>query len=127
MKRPTQNVRWRGLASSCKLGGMRVAVFNVKSYDREYLTLANSQLPEAQRHELVWLEPHLTLDTVALAVGAHRLCAYSQRDGVQRQVRFQPYEFVTLSLRQLRIGQSQVLTIVTFDVEHGNSHAAQFA
>jgi D-lactate dehydrogenase len=55
---------------------MRVAVFNVKSYDREYLTLANSQLPEAQRHELVWLEPHLTLDTVALAVGAQAVCVF---------------------------------------------------
>ncbi len=55
---------------------MRVAVFNVKGYDREYLSLANSQLPEGQRHELIWLEPHLTLETVALAQGAQAVCVF---------------------------------------------------
>lgn len=55
---------------------MRVAVFNVKSYDREYLSLANSQLPEAQRHELSWFEPHLTADTATLAEGAQAVCVF---------------------------------------------------
>lgn len=55
---------------------MRVAVFNVKSYDREYLGLANSQLPEAQRHELSWFEPHLTIDTATLAEGAQAVCVF---------------------------------------------------
>lgn len=55
---------------------MRVAVFNVKSYDREYFALANSQLPETQRHELTWLEPHLSVDTVSLAQGADAVCVF---------------------------------------------------
>lgn len=55
---------------------MRVAVFNAKSYDREYFTLANSRLAETERHDLVWFEPHLTLDTVALAAGAQAVCVF---------------------------------------------------
>lgn len=55
---------------------MRVAVFNTKAYDREYFNLANAKLPEAERHELSWLDPHLTLDTVALARGAAAVCVF---------------------------------------------------
>jgi D-lactate dehydrogenase len=56
--------------------GMRIAFFNVKSYDREYFSLANTLLPETQRHEFVWLEPHLTIDTVALAQGCQAVCVF---------------------------------------------------
>lgn len=55
---------------------MRVAVFNVKSYDREYLGTANAELPESQRHELVWLTPRLSLQTAPLAQGCEAVCVF---------------------------------------------------
>lgn len=55
---------------------MRIAVFSVKSYDREYLTQANERLPEASRHEFVWLEARLTEETVALANACNAVCVF---------------------------------------------------
>lgn len=44
---------------------MRVAVFSSKAYDRDFLTEAN----RSAGHELTFLEPRLSLETVALATG----------------------------------------------------------
>lgn len=51
---------------------MRVAVFNTKSYDREFLSAANA----AGRHELVFFEPNLTAATAKLAEGFEVVCVF---------------------------------------------------
>jgi hypothetical protein len=51
---------------------MKVAVFNTKSYDRTFLTAANV----GGQHELVFFEPHLTLETSVLAAGFPAVCAF---------------------------------------------------
>ena len=50
---------------------MRVAVFSAKPYDEEYLAAANEG-----RHELRFLEPRLTVETIALAAGSPAVCAF---------------------------------------------------
>jgi D-lactate dehydrogenase len=51
---------------------MRVAVFNTKPYDREFLSAANA----AGRHELVFLEPLLSSVTAKLAEGCRAVCVF---------------------------------------------------
>lgn len=51
---------------------MKVAVFSTKSYDQKFLEAANTE----HGHELVFLEPRLTLDTCILATGAQSVCAF---------------------------------------------------
>ncbi len=51
---------------------MRVAVFSSKTYDREFLDKAN----RAGKHELVFLEPRLTRETVTLAQGFDAICVF---------------------------------------------------
>ncbi len=51
---------------------MRVAVFNTKPYDREFLSAANAD----GRHELVFLEPLLSPVTAKLADGFAAVCAF---------------------------------------------------
>ena len=50
---------------------MKVAVFSAKSYDREFLNLAN-----ASRHDLHFFEPHLNEKTAALAAGFQAVCVF---------------------------------------------------
>ncbi|TAE67372.1 MAG: 2-hydroxyacid dehydrogenase [Oscillatoriales cyanobacterium] len=50
---------------------MKVAVFSTKSYDRTFLTAAN-----ADKHELVFFEPRLNLETSVLAAGFPAVCAF---------------------------------------------------
>jgi D-lactate dehydrogenase len=50
---------------------MRVVVFSAKPHDRVFLTEAN-----AGRHELVFLEPRLVLETAKLAAGAEAVCLF---------------------------------------------------
>lgn len=50
---------------------MRVVVFSTKSYDRQFLSEAN-----AGKHELVFLEPRLALETASLAAGAQAVCLF---------------------------------------------------
>ncbi|MBN1183014.1 MAG: 2-hydroxyacid dehydrogenase [Bacteroidales bacterium] len=50
---------------------MKIAVFNTKSYDREYLDAANNS-----KHELKYLKPELTSDTAGLAKGYDGICAF---------------------------------------------------
>jgi len=51
---------------------MRVAVFSSKPHDIDFLGAANARYG----HELVFLEPRLTLDTVALAEGYPAVCPF---------------------------------------------------
>ena len=55
---------------------MRVAVFSTKAYDRQFLLAANEQ----HRHDLVFLESRLSLDTVALSAGCGAVCAFVNDD-----------------------------------------------
>ncbi|MFR9779543.1 2-hydroxyacid dehydrogenase [Micromonospora sp. MS34] len=55
---------------------MRVAVFSTKPYDRDFLTTANA----AAGHDLVLLEPRLSVETAALAAGADAVCAFVNDD-----------------------------------------------
>jgi D-lactate dehydrogenase len=51
---------------------MRVAVFSTKAYDRHFLEAANG----IHGHELVFYEPRLTQETVALAAGFPAVCVF---------------------------------------------------
>lgn len=51
---------------------MRVAVFSTKAYDRQFLQRA----AERAGHELVFLEPRLTLQTTVLARGFPAICSF---------------------------------------------------
>jgi D-lactate dehydrogenase len=55
---------------------MRVAVFSTKPYDEEFLHRANDDAG----HELVFLEPRLTVRTVPLATEAPAVCAFVNDD-----------------------------------------------
>ncbi|MCP3783024.1 2-hydroxyacid dehydrogenase [Micromonospora sp. A3M-1-15] len=55
---------------------MRVAVFSTKPYDRDFLAEANA----AAGHDLVLLEPRLSVETAALAAGADAVCAFVNDD-----------------------------------------------
>lgn len=54
---------------------MRVAIFNTKTYDRQFLEAANEQ------HTLTFLEPRLTRETVSLAAGHDAVCLFVNDDG----------------------------------------------
>jgi D-lactate dehydrogenase len=51
---------------------MRVAVFNTKAYDQRFLERANTHF----NHELLFLEPHLNLQTARLAEGCEVVCTF---------------------------------------------------
>ncbi|MFI7282234.1 2-hydroxyacid dehydrogenase [Micromonospora chersina] len=55
---------------------MRVAVFSTKPYDRDFLAEANA----TAGHDLVLLEPRLSVETAALAAGADAVCAFVNDD-----------------------------------------------
>ena len=50
---------------------MKVAVFSARKYDIEFLNAAN-----ASRHELHFLEPHLSGETAHLAKGFDAVCVF---------------------------------------------------
>jgi len=60
---------------------MRTAVFSTKGYDRQFMEAANGEA----RHELVFLEPRLGMETVRLADGFPALCAFVH-DALERPV-----------------------------------------
>jgi D-lactate dehydrogenase len=51
---------------------MKVAVFNTKAYDRQFLEAANSP----KQHELVFFEPRINQDTAILAAGYPAVCVF---------------------------------------------------
>lgn len=55
---------------------MRVAVYNAKSYDQQFLSAANL----GHGHDLVFLEPRLSVETAPLAAGANAVCAFVNDD-----------------------------------------------
>jgi len=59
---------------------MRIAVFSTKPYDRRFLDQANQA-----RHELVYLDPRLTVETAPLAAGFRGICAFVN-DKLDREV-----------------------------------------
>lgn len=60
---------------------LRVAVFSTKPYDQFFLNAAN----QSHGHELIFLEPRLTSETVPLAEGFPVVCVFVN-DQVDRQV-----------------------------------------
>ncbi|MGP9814235.1 2-hydroxyacid dehydrogenase [Rhodopseudomonas sp. NSM] len=62
---------------------MKVAVFNTKPYDRQFLAAANTK--DGDRHELRFLEPRLGLDTAQLSGDADAICAFVN-DGLDRSI-----------------------------------------
>lgn len=55
---------------------MRVAVYSTKPYDKEFLMAANT----GHHHELAFLEPRLSPETVSLSAGAGAVCAFVNDD-----------------------------------------------
>jgi D-lactate dehydrogenase len=55
---------------------MRVAVYSTKPYDKEFLLAANT----GHQHELVFLEPRLSPETVHFSAGAEAVCAFVNDD-----------------------------------------------
>ncbi|MEX0657568.1 MAG: 2-hydroxyacid dehydrogenase [Egibacteraceae bacterium] len=55
---------------------MKVGVFSTKAYDRQYLDRANGD----HGHDLVFLEPRLTVETAPLASGFDAVCAFVNDD-----------------------------------------------
>src|SRR5581483_2131043 len=53
-------------------GGMRVAVFSAKPYDRKFLNAAN----EKHGHDLTYLEARLSAETARLGAGFPTVCAF---------------------------------------------------
>ena len=51
---------------------MRIAVFNAKAYDRDFLSRANAE----GRHQLVFLEAHLDASSLPLAAGSEAICIF---------------------------------------------------
>lgn len=51
---------------------MKIAVFNTKAYDRQFLTQAN----EKAGHQLTFFEPHLNVQTALLASGFEAVCVF---------------------------------------------------
>jgi len=51
---------------------MRIAVFNTKPYDQQFLCTANTKY----HHELVFFEPHLSAKTAKLAEGFRTVCVF---------------------------------------------------
>ena len=51
---------------------MRIAVFNTKPHDQRFLEEANA----AHQHDLVFLEPHLSVHTARLAEGCAVICTF---------------------------------------------------
>jgi len=51
---------------------MKIAVFSSKSYDKQFLNLANKKYG----HELVYFEPQLNKDTAKLAAGFSAVCVF---------------------------------------------------
>lgn len=54
---------------------MKIAIFSSKSYDREFLDVANETQGE-NRHEFTFFEPRLTRETVSLAEGFQAVCVF---------------------------------------------------
>lgn len=53
---------------------MRIAVFSTKPYDRQFFELANAEAGAS--HQLIFLEPRLSVETVVLAAGAEAICVF---------------------------------------------------
>lgn len=87
---------------------MRIVVFSSKPHDVEFLTAANAPFG----HELTFLEPRLTLETVALAEGFEAVCPFVN-DELDRTV-----------LERLAKGGTHLLTLRSAGYSHVDVLAA---
>ena len=90
---------------------MKVAVFNTKSYDRQFLELANQN----HHHDLHFFAPNLTSDTAILAAGFPAVCVFIN-DSVDEEV-----------IRQLAAQGTQLIATRSAGFNHINLKAAQEA
>lgn len=88
---------------------MKIAVYSTKPYDREFLSAANHD----HRHELVFLESRLTLDTAPLAAGFKAVCVF---------VNDQPDEQV---LRVLHANGTQLIALRSAGFNHVDLNVAE--
>lgn len=88
---------------------MKVAVFNTKPYDREYLDRANA----GHGHELTFFEAHLVPETAILAAGHGAVCAFVN-DTVNAEV-----------LRQLAAGGTRLVALRSAGFNHVDLAAAR--
>jgi D-lactate dehydrogenase len=88
---------------------MKVAVFNTKPYDREYLDRANA----GHGHELTFFEAHLSPETAILATGHGAVCAFVN-DTVNAEV-----------LRQLAAGGTRLVALRSAGFNHVDLAAAR--
>jgi D-lactate dehydrogenase len=69
--------RWRRRRTSRSLvDAVRIGIFSAKRYDRESLSEVNASQAEDQRHELVFLETHLTQETAPIGAGYAAVCVF---------------------------------------------------
>ena len=87
---------------------MKIAVFSTKRYDREALDGANRR----HGHELVYLEPRLTPETAALAVGHDAVCPFVND------------ELSTRVLEKLAAGGVRLLTLRSAGYNHVDLRSA---
>jgi D-lactate dehydrogenase len=87
---------------------MKVAVFSSKPHDEQYLRAANAE----HGHDLAFLEPRLTAQTVALAEGSPCVCAFVN-DTLDRPV-----------LKQLAEGGTRLVALRSAGFNHVDLQAA---
>ncbi len=71
---------------------MKIAVFNTKSYDKQFLTKANA----GHGHDLTFFEVHLNTNTCKLAYGFEAVCAFVNDDLNQEVLKLLANEGVRL-------------------------------
>ncbi len=92
---------------------MRVAVFNTKPYDKEFLTAANAALPPGQAHELEFFDSQLEPHTTALAIDFPCVCVFVN-DHVNRK-----------ALEKLAAGGTRLIALRCAGFNHVDLEAAQ--
>lgn len=92
---------------------MRVAVFSSKSYDEQFLTLANKTLVNKNRHDLHFFEARLTATTASLASGHNAVCAFVN-DDLNKEV-----------LAQLKENGTELIALRSAGFNHVDLKAAQ--
>ncbi len=88
---------------------MRVAIFNTKPYEQ----IQFEQLNASHKHDLVFLEPHLTVQTASLAIGFECICAFVN-DQLNAEV-----------LAQLKAGSTRLVALRSAGFNHVDLHVAQ--
>lgn len=88
---------------------MKIAVYSTKPYDRDFLSEANHE----HRHELVFLESRLNIDTASLAAGFKAVCVFVN-DQLDEQV-----------LQVLAANGTQLIALRSAGFNHVDLNAAE--